>query len=176
MKLSPLDIQHMEFATAMNGYAKRPVREFLERVAESYEEVLRENQRAAEEMQKLQRRLEELQSAEQDLKRAVIAAERIGNEMKVNAKREAELLLREAEGRRDVILRDAQLRAKEAQLDIARLERERDLFREQFRGMLKAFERSLDHVGLNGPQRRAAQARTATESAAAPVKNAVKPS
>ncbi len=166
MKLSPLDIQHTEFPTGMNGYAKRQVRAFLERVAEGYEELLRENQRLSEELQKQGRRLEELQNAEQELKRTVIAAERIGNEMKQNAKREAELLLREAEGRKETLLREAGHKIKEIQADIARLEKERDLFREQFRGMLHAFERSLEHVGLNGPQRR--------PSRPAPAENALK--
>lgn len=154
MKLSPLDIQHMEFSSGLNGYSKRQVRDFLARAAEHYEDVLRENQRLGDEVNKLQRRVEELQHAELELKRAVIAAERIGNEMKQNAKREAELMLREAEQRKDALLREAQFRVKETQAEVARLEKERDLFREQFRGMLHAFERSIDHVGLAGPRKR----------------------
>jgi cell division initiation protein len=171
MRLSPLDIQHMEFASSLSGYTKRQVRDFLERVAEAHEELLRENARLTDELHKQSRRVEELQSAEADLKRAVIAAERIGNEMKINAKREAELMLRDAEQRKEHILREAQLRIKEAQADIARLEKERDLFREQFRGMLHAFERSIDHVGGNA-QRRGTQAENVP--AAVPVKNAAK--
>ena len=157
MRLSPLDIQHMEFASGLSGYNKRQVRDFLLRVAEAHEDLLRENQRLSEDLQKQAQRIDELQRAELELKRAVIAAERIGNEMKINAKREAELTLREAEQRKESVMREIQLRVKEAQADIARLEKERDLFREQFRGMLQAFERSIDHVGLAGPQRRQAR-------------------
>ncbi len=144
MKFSPLDIQHMEFGNALNGYTKNQVRDFLEKLAEQTEDLLREQQRLHDELSKRERRIEELQSAELELKRAVIAAERIGNEMKQNAKREAQLLLKDAENSRDDMVREAQARVKELNNDLNRLERERDLFREQFRGMLQAFERSLD--------------------------------
>lgn len=158
MKLSPLDIQHIEFSSGLNGYSKRQVRDFLIRVADHYEDLLSENRRLSDEVAQLKQRVEELQHAELELKRAVIAAERIGNEMKQNAKREAELMLREAEQRKDALLREAQLKIKEVQAEVARLEKERDLFREQFRGMLHAFERSIDHVGLAGPRKRVGEA------------------
>lgn len=144
MKFSPLDIQHMEFGSGLNGYNKNQVRNFLEKIAEQTEDLLREQQRLNDELFKRDRRVEELQSAELELKRAVIAAERIGNEMKQNAKREAQILLKEAEASRDEMMREAQARVKDLNGELARLERERDLFREQFRGMLQAFERSLD--------------------------------
>ena len=40
MKLSPLDIQHMEFSRTVNGYNRRQVREFLERVADLFSKVI----------------------------------------------------------------------------------------------------------------------------------------
>lgn len=145
MKLSPLDIEHMEFGTNLGGYGKRPVREFLERVSQQLEETLRENQALRDELKKRDERIEELQVGEVELKRAVIAAERIANEIKENAKHEASLILREADGKRTGMLRDAETRLRAARAEISRLEKEQQLFREQFRGMLNAFERSLDH-------------------------------
>jgi cell division initiation protein len=146
MKLSPLDIEHKEFGTGLNGYNKRQVDEFLALLAEQTEELLRENQTLRDEIARKDKAIEELQSAELELKRAVIAAERIGNEMKHNAKREADLIIKEAEYRKDLMLRDSHQRLREIQGELSRLEHERDLFREQFRGMLKAFERGLDKL------------------------------
>ena len=162
MKFSPLDIQHMEFGSSLNGYTKNQVRDFLEKLAEQTEDLLREQQRLNVELTKRDRRIEELQSAELELKRAVIAAERIGNEMKQNAKREAQLLLKDAESSRDDMVREAQARVREVNNDLTRLERERDLFREQFRGMLQAFERSLDAAPK--PARAAQQQLTKVET------------
>ena len=144
MKLTPLDIEHVEFSASFNGYSKKQVRDFLERVAGRVEDLEREGERLREELSLRDNRIDELQAAESELKRAVIAAERIGTEMKQNAKREAELLIKEAEHLKGGIVRDAETRMKEARFELSRIEKEYQLFREQFRGMLRAFERSLD--------------------------------
>ncbi len=176
MALSPLDIQHMEFPNALNGYPKRQVREFLERVSAELEGVLKENQSLRDEMKRRDTQISELQGSEAELKRVVIAAERIANEIRDNAKREAELtvqdatqqrdkllsdatvrserLLNEAEQKRDNILSEAENRIREARAELLRLEREQRLFREQFRALLQAFARNLDSGPLAPSQRR----------------------
>ncbi len=151
MKLSPLDVQHQEFAAALNGYSKRQVRDFLARSADSLEALIRENQQLREELAKRDKRIEELSVAEAELKRAVIAAERIGNEMKQNAKREAELIIQGAEAVKAKTIRDAEARLMHASTEITRLEHQSQLFREQFRGLLKAYERSLDNLPEKTP-------------------------
>jgi cell division initiation protein len=133
MRLSPLDIQHMEFERGVSGYRRAQVRAFLERVAAEREELLKELQGLRDELAEQQRRVEALESAEADLRQAVIAAERIGNQMKDNARREAELIVQGAEADRAA-----------AESDVARLRTLRDDFREQFRGMLRAYLQSLE--------------------------------
>lgn len=146
MKLSPLDIQHMEFARAMSGYHRQQVREFLERVADEREELLRDMQSLRDEMAKKDKRIDELQSTEMELKRTVIAAERIANELKENARREAELIVQEAEQRKREIMGETEQQLAQSRAELARLSREQRLFREQFRGILEAFSRSLDDL------------------------------
>ncbi|MGL4609237.1 MAG: DivIVA domain-containing protein [Trueperaceae bacterium] len=146
MKLSPLDVQHSEFAGGLNGYNRKQVKDFLAKIASQLEDMIRDNQNLREEIAKRERRIEELQVAESELKRTVIAAERIGNEIKQNAKREAEIMIKQAELMRDNMIRDGEMRMKEIRYDLARLEKEHQIFREQFRGMLHAFERSLDTI------------------------------
>lgn len=146
MKLSPLDIQHMEFSRTMSGYHKQQVREFLERIADEREELLRDMQSLRDDMAKKDKRIEELQSTEMELKRTVIAAERIANELKENARREAELMIQEAEQRKREVLRETEERLARGRASLERLDREQRLFREQFRGMLEAFSRSLDNL------------------------------
>ncbi len=144
MKLSPLDIQHQEFDTAMSGYKKKQVREFLERVADTFEDLLRDNQDLQNELEGQSERIEELQVGELELRRAVVSAERIGNELKEQAQREAELTVQEGRAKRDDILRDAEAQLHNLKAELERTRREHKLFREQFRGMLRAYERSLD--------------------------------
>lgn len=144
MRLSPLDIEHMEFPRSAGGYHRGHVRDFLQRVAADVEELLRDMQALHAKLEDSERRVEELQTAEAELQRAVIAAERIGNELRENAKREAQLVLQEAERVRDRRLADIEGSIHRAHIDLDRLERDRNLFREQFRGLLEAYQRSLD--------------------------------
>ena len=189
MKLSPLDIQHMEFPTGMGGYGKRQVREFLERVSQELEDVLRDNQQLRDEMKRRDEQISDLQGSEAELKRVVIAAERIANEIRENAKREASLIVQEAEQKRSQVLSDADSRSermvseaeqkraevitetetkiREARNELLRLEREQRLFREQFRALLQAFARNLEAAPLAGGREGAARQERQREVAAA---------
>ena len=146
MKLSPLDIQHHEFSTAMRGYDKAQVRDFLDGAAEALEGVLRENQTLKAELGKRDELIAELRGGESELRRAVVSAERLGSELKARAQDDAERVLEDAKSERAVILRDAERELRDLKAEAARTEREHRLFREQFRGMLRAYERSLDSV------------------------------
>ncbi len=142
MRLSPLDIQHMEFEKGVSGYRRAQVRGFLERVAAEREELLKELQSARDQLAEQQRRIEALESAEADLRQAVVAAERIGNQMRENARQEARLIVEQAEVDRRAI-----------EADVARLRTMRDDFRDQFRGMLQAYGHSLERVDTEGGRR-----------------------
>lgn len=146
MKLSPLDIQHMEFPRSMSGYHRQQVREFLERIADEREDILRELQTLRDELEKKDAQIEELQATEKELKRTVIAAERIANELKDNARKEAELIVQEAEQRKRETLRQTEDQLARSHADLERMAHERKLFKEQFRGTLEAFLRSLDDL------------------------------
>ena len=146
MRLSPLDIQHIEFERSVSGYRPAQVRAFLERVAAEREELLKELQNLRDRSAEQQRRIESLEAAESDLRHAVVAAERIANQMRENARQEAKLIVQEAEGER---------RAQHGEL--ARLRELRDRFREQFRGMLHAYEASLDTHAPAGDEQVAAE-------------------
>lgn len=169
MKLSPLDIQHMEFKAALNGYNRKQVREFLEDVALEREELLRELRILRDQLDRKDQEIAGLKQAEDQLKRAVIAAERIGGELKESARREAELTIREAESLKEDIVREAEGRLKEARREVGRLEHQQLMFREQFRGLLQAYERTLDAPPAGGqpdtPPGRAKSAARAGEPA-----------
>ena len=146
MRLSPLDIQHMEFGRSMSGYHRQQVREFLERIADEREEILRELQSLRDELAKKDEQIDELQSTEKELKRTVIAAERIANELKENARKEADLIVQEAEHRKRETLRSTEEQLAQSRAELERVARERKLFKEQFRGTLEAFLRTLDDL------------------------------
>ena len=50
MKLSPLDIRHMEFGRTVNGYSRQQVRDSLLRIADEDDLMVREIQALHDEM------------------------------------------------------------------------------------------------------------------------------
>lgn len=145
-RLSPIDIQHAEFTRSLNGFDRKEVRAFLERISVEVEGSLRELQALQQKLTEAQARMTELKAAEAELQRAVVAAERISSDMKENARREALLLLEEAERERSERLRQGDQALQRSQAELARLQHERSLFKEQFRGLLQAYLASLDTV------------------------------
>lgn len=144
MKLSPLDIRHMEFERAAMGYRPRQVKEFLERVALESESMLQELQTLRRTVAQQDAEIEALKATEAELKRTVVAAERIGNEIKEQARREASLVLRQAKHDRIEMLRNAADELDAARSELARLDHAQALVREQLRGQLTAFLSALD--------------------------------
>lgn len=154
-RLSPLDIQHATFTRRLGGYDRKEVGDFLERLSHEVEASLREIQGLRQQLIAAEERMAELKTAEAELQRAVVAAERVATDMKELARREAEHLLKEAERERRERLAGADEQVARARADLSRLERERALFKEQFRGLLTAYLRGLDaHV----PEPQAAEA------------------
>jgi len=165
VRLSPLEIEHMEFPRGASGYQRRHVRDFLARVASETAELLREVQELQGELDAARQQIAELQAKEAELQRAVIAAERIANEIKENAKREAKLVLDEAERVRERRLADLDGEVARTRADLDRLLRERSLFREQFRALLQAYSRSLEALDGQPDEVDAAPTAEPTEAA-----------
>lgn len=158
MGVTPLDIEHATFDRAPLGYRPRAVRAFLQRVAEAHEAALRDVRRLRDDLHERDETIAGLREAEAELQRAVIAAERIANEMTENAREAARLIEAEARSRAETMQRAAAAEVAAALAEVARLEHEQVVVREQIRGQLTAFLRALDPVGGAGAAR-AAQAR-----------------
>ncbi len=125
MKLTPLDIRHQEFAGALSGYSRRQVRTFLAELSDQMEEMLREQHSLSERIQELERRIEEYRAGEDELRRTVVAAERISLEMRQSAQKEVELMIREAEADRERIY--GELEARRALLEQQYVARQSEL-------------------------------------------------
>ena len=147
MKLTPMDVRHQEFTRHLTGgYNRREVKEFLDSAANMLEEFIRENASLKEELLERDRQIEELRQGEQDLKRAVVGAERIGKELKANAEREAQLIVREAEATRDRMVRDALQKVRDINQELDKLGNDRALFISQFKALLRAYGSALEDV------------------------------
>src|SRR5437762_3080038 len=104
MNVSPLDLRQQRFRSAFRGFDKVEVTSFLAAVADDYEQALRETDRLRQDLTRMEAVLNEHREAERNLRNTLMTAQKLADDIKANAEKEAERIVREAEGRAQLIL------------------------------------------------------------------------
>lgn len=144
MKITPLDIQQQQFRVKFRGFDMVEVDNFLDLLANEWEELLRENNRLKEEDRLKGERIEELKGAERDLKNALVSAQQICEDLKNNARKEGELIIEEAKGNARKILEDTQTQAIQLQNEVSQLHRQREEFKASLKSTVDMYLRLLE--------------------------------
>jgi cell division initiation protein len=111
MNITPIDIQQQQFKGKMlGGLDPHDVDAFLQMVAAEMESLIRENTELKEQAKKVSLHLEELSQREVTLRDTMLAAQKVTEEMKANAQKEAKLIVSEAELRGERIVAEAENR------------------------------------------------------------------
>lgn len=125
MKMTPLDIQQQRFRTRLRGYDPREVDTFLEQTADAFEMLERQAQQLQEESRRLALQVKGYRQREETFKRAIINSQEVMEQMKENARRQAELIVAEAEVQAEKMLNHAHNRLAQLHEDIGELKRRR---------------------------------------------------
>ena len=144
MAFEPLDIRYQEFRRRVRGYDVEEVRAYLAELADYVSSLKEELAACQKEVERLKGELARSRAEEAELKRAVVAAEKIAREVKAQAEREAELILKEAQAAKEKALREAVEQLARMRGELERLKKERELFKNQFKGLLLGYLESLD--------------------------------
>ena len=139
MRITPLDMRQQRFKTSVRGYDKTEVVAFLTESADDYEHAMREVDRLRTDLMRTQALLTEHRERENHLRDTLVTAQRVSDELKDTAQTEAKLIVREAQGRADLLLQKAQVRLEEIDRDI----NEMKLRRRDAEGMLEATIQSI---------------------------------
>lgn len=157
MPLTPLDIHNKEFTKGFRGYSEREVDEFLDTVVRDYDAVLKENAILKEQIDSLTGKLEQYRRLEETLHNTLIVAQETAEELRANARREVDVIVREAQSEADRILRSGEERAQGLARRLAQLQDEVHAFRARVRGLLVSQLDLLDaDWGVGEPDRPAA--------------------
>ena len=126
MALTPLDIQQQRFRSRFGGGVdKNEVDAFLHLVATEFEKLHRENNELRDDERTSKRLIEDYRAREEALKETMITAQKVTDEIKRSASKEAEIILGRAELEADKILERAQERLTDLLRDIGELKRQR---------------------------------------------------
>lgn len=151
MKITPLDIQQQQFRVKFRGFDMVEVDNFLDLVANEFEELLRENNRVKEEDRQKLERIQQLEGAEKDLRNALVSAQQICEEMKNNARKEGELIIEEAKGNARKVMETAQAQAMQVEAEITQLKRQRSEFEASLKAAVEMHLRLLEAGRENRP-------------------------
>ena len=144
MRITPLDIQQKQFPVKFRGFEMDEVYAFLELVREEMEELLRENSSLKETTSRLDSQLKDYKNMESSLKDTLMTAQQMVDDYKTNSRKEAELILREAEIKAEEMLRDAQERVVKIHEDIVDLKGIRRHFKEELKRLIQNHLQLLD--------------------------------
>jgi cell division initiation protein len=144
MRLTPIDIQQQHFHRAWHGVETREVQSFLDLVAQQVSELVRENGELRVELRRMGQELDEHRNREETLREAMLTAQRAIDEIREQAKKEAQVVIADAELRAEKILHNAHGRAAKLVDEINDLRRRRTRFVEELRGILNTHSKLLD--------------------------------
>jgi len=141
--LTPLEIQKQTFSRTIKGYNQDEVRAYLHLVAEEIEYLVRENDRLSREVAVLREDLEDHSNRERILKDTLLSAQRVAEELTVNARKEAELIVKDAELLADRLIGQAMHRVGDLEKSIGDLKIERRAARNKLQATLDTIQQMV---------------------------------
>jgi len=145
VRITPMDIRQQQFTVKMfRGFDVQEVDTFLEDLAGDYETLLKENALLKEQLQVLEERTRGLEDRERVLQETLVTTQKVVEEMKEGARREATLLVREAELKGEKLVETARTQEATITAEIAALKRTRRQLAESLRSTIEMYQRLLD--------------------------------
>lgn len=135
--LTPLDIRRYDFGSALRGYDKARVDEFRDQVAAEVEHLLKQCQELENKAKGFHEQLKAFRDRDKALNEALISAQQLRGDIREQAEKESQLIIREARAEAEKLIDKAtgDVRAIQAELDT--LVRTRRAFLVQLRMMVQ---------------------------------------
>lgn len=141
--LTPVEVRRQDFGTTMRGYDKAQVEEFRGKVADRLEELTRQNQELEAKARGFHEQLRAFRERDKALNDALVSAQQLRAEIRDQAEREAQLVLREARVESDRALEVARSEIRRLEEEIMGLQRVRRTYLAQLRQVI---ERQLSAI------------------------------
>jgi len=109
--LTPLDIHNKVFKKSFRGYNEKEIDDFLDQVVKNYEKLYLDNIELKETLDRVSSKMEHYELMEKTLNNTLVIAQETAEEAKLQAKKETELVLKEAEIRAQKLLAEASAKA-----------------------------------------------------------------
>ncbi len=144
MKVSPISIKKQEFNKGLRGYDKDEVQAFLDKLADEFETLQKENDTLKKELEESNTKLVEFRKIEKNLQDTLLKAQESTTKSIESTKKQANLMVKEAEIKASQILEKAKENANEIRNAVINLREERDLIIANLKSIITSQARLLE--------------------------------
>ncbi|OGQ73021.1 MAG: hypothetical protein A2235_04820 [Deltaproteobacteria bacterium RIFOXYA2_FULL_42_10] len=137
MKITPIEIKEHRFKKGLMGYDKNEVNALMGIIAETIEELAKQNNKLEEKIKDMATKLFEHEEREKILRETITTAQKMVEDLKNNAKKEAELIISEARIQADELVKKAHERIIKIQDEIYQLKKQRLDIQSSLKAMLE---------------------------------------
>ena len=137
IRVTPLDIQQKRFHVDFRGYDRTEVEMFLDLVRDEMENLVREMAELREFRETYDERMRELTAKEETVKNTMLMTQKLVEDLKENARKEASLIIKDAEVRSQKIVGDSQQEKVSLEADILNLRRSKHHFLQDLKKVIQ---------------------------------------
>lgn len=127
MKISPMEIRQQEFSKKMRGFDPEEVSPFLEKLADDFDDLQKENESLKLEIETLTDQLAEFKKIEKNLQDTLLKAQESSTKSLESSKKQTSLMIKEAELKAVQIVEKARESANEIRNAVVNIREEKDL-------------------------------------------------
>lgn len=146
MSKSKVDILHQKFSKSFLGYRKEEVDVLLQELAEEIGKLTEENSYLKSKIEEMEKAISEYKSREKILQNTLITTQKMVEEVKANAHKQAKNIIEEAQNKAEEILNQAHKRLSQIHADITELKRHKSRFEVELRSLLEAHLKLLEKM------------------------------
>ncbi len=144
MKITPVDIAHKNFGKKMLGLDEAEVNDFLQQIAATMEALIHERNSLKELVREKELQLNDHKDRDSVLRSTITTAGQMADRLRVDAEREAKLIIADAQQKAEIITRDSRDSLKKSYQDLSDLKRARMQFEANLKALAQAHLTLLD--------------------------------
>ncbi|MCT8976064.1 DivIVA domain-containing protein [Clostridium sp. CX1] len=138
MRITAMEITNKEFKKVIRGYSPEEVDEFLDRIAESYEALYKENSSVKEKLLNIEEKINHYNKMENTIQNTLLLAQNASDQARENAKKESELIIKNANETAQKIIDKAHGDVIQINDEFERMKQEFCKFRTKFRSFMES--------------------------------------
>jgi cell division initiation protein len=146
MNVSPLDLRQQRFRKTFRGFDRLEVTSFLLAVADDYEQALRETDKLRQDLTRMEGLINQYREHEKSLQATLMTAQKLSDDIKGAAEEEARRIIRDAQGRSELLLEKTQSRLEDVQREIDGLKLKRRDVETSIESTIQTLRNTLEYV------------------------------